>query len=104
MEVRHSPYAALSLLGFSVEQAARRNTERLCQSLDYCEAGIAIAPLDIAYIGTVDLSSISIILLAPTLAFTKAAYVLSKAHTNIHASSMRGLSAIGLQTISDITT
>lgn len=76
---------------WSVEQPRGTHPERNSQLLDNGYRGIPTASLDIADIGAVDISPVSIVLLAPALLLPKATDVLGKARADVHAQHKRQL-------------
>ena len=86
----------------TVEKLSGCHAKRLCQLLDDGDCRIPPTPLDVADIGPVDAGTIGIVLLAPAICLTQAANVLTKACANIHARVKTAMSAIDLQTMSDI--
>lgn len=71
-------------MSLSVEQAARRNPERLGQLLNHGCGGVAGAALDVADIGAMDPGLERIVLLAELLCEPQAANVGTKALADIH--------------------
>ena len=86
----------------TVEKLSCRHAERLGEFLNHSDCGVPPPPLNIADIGAVDTSAVGIVLLAPAICLTQAANVLTKARANIHARVKTAMSAIDLQTMSDI--
>lgn len=84
------------------QQLSRRDTKRHRQLLDHSDSWVPPPALDIADIGTMDAGAVGIVLLAPALCLAQAANVLTQARANIHVQVKTPVSAIDLQTMSDI--
>jgi hypothetical protein len=85
-----------------IKQLPRPHAKRSGELLEDRHSRIALPPLDIADIGAVDAGTVGVVFLAPAVCLAQAANVLTQARANIHAGVKTAMSAIDLQTMSDI--
>ena len=72
----------------SIQQPSGLYFQRLRKLLHHRHCGIALSTLDIADIGAVNASTVSIVLLAPAFLLAKATNIPAKARAYIHAGLM----------------
>ena len=85
-----------------IQQVSRPHTERLREPLDNGNSRISSPAFDVADIGAVDAGAVGVVLLTPALRLAEATNIPAEARANIHTKLKTAMSAIDLQTMSDI--
>ena len=86
----------------SVQERSRCHIERLGQPFHHRNRRVSPAPLDVTDVGAMDARPVGVILLAPTFLLAETTHILAEAVTDVHGAPTTPVSAINLQTISDI--
>lgn len=99
--MRQGSGLTLRFRGSRCEEFAGGDPQRDGEFLDNCDCWIALAPLDVAYVRSVDAGAFGIVLLRPAFAGAQVTDVSAKALPDIHIDDVPPTSTINLQTMSD---